>query len=255
MSFQRWRNIWGLVFILLLALTGCDAVDQVKSNLFATPTPLPTPTPQPYIGRVGQRTAYSGWSVTVDNVMRSSLNPAEIVPMASRPDDEYDYISMDVTVERTVDERGSVYGDDFILIDGDGNELKKDFTIHNWIYGGDAYYGTPTTDRIAFRVPRAAQELTLLLSPWPEIPEPLEVSLDQVKEPRRIDLQEALEMGLLTANVRGISLESIEVEVSLKVDEFNRAFHPSRHNLPGTLTRPANYGSTSSDVHLPGREG
>ena len=138
-----------------------------------------TPTPQSYIGQVGQRTTYNGWALTVTNVLRSSLNPAEIVPMASRPDDEYDYISMDVTVERTVDERGSVYGDDFILIDGDGNELKKDSTIHNWIYGGDAYYGTPTTDRIAFRVPRAAQELTLLLSPWPEIPEPLEVSLDQ----------------------------------------------------------------------------
>ncbi len=219
MSFQRLRNFWGLVFIFSLALSGCNAVEQVKSSLLATPTPPATPTPQHYIGRVGQPTAYSGWSVTVDNVMRSSLNPAEIVPMASRVDDEYDYISMDVTVERTVDERGSVYGEDFTLVDGDGNELKKDSTIRNWIYDGDAYYGTPTTDRIAFRVPRAAQELTLRLSPWPEIPEPLEVSLDQMKEPRRIDLQEALEMGLLTANVRGISLESIEVEVSLKVDE------------------------------------
>jgi len=45
------------------------------------------------------------------------------------------------------------------------------------------------------------------------------VALGQIKEPRRIDLQEAIDLGLLTANVRGVSLESIEVEVSLKVED------------------------------------
>ncbi len=56
-------------------------------------------------------------------------------------------------------------------------------------------------------------------SPWPAIPEPVTVAIGQIKEPRRIDLQEAIALGLLTADVRGVSLESIEVEVSLKVED------------------------------------
>jgi hypothetical protein len=230
MAFQRSHQICGLALFCALALAGCGAVEQVKSSILPTPTPLPTPTAQPYVGHVGQRTAYNGWAVTVTNVLRSSLNPVEIVPVASRPDEKYDYISMDVAVERTIDERGSVYGDDFSLVDSDGNEIKNDSLIHNWAtMGGDVYFGTAATDRIAFRLPRTSQSPTLRFSPWPSIPEPLEVALDQMKEPRRIDLQEAIELGLLTAGVRGVSLESIEVELSLEVDE---AFELSI--LPGT---------------------
>jgi len=220
MAFRQSHHICGLALLCALALAGCGAVEQVKSSVLPAPPPLPSPTPQPYVGQVGQRTAYNGWAVTVTNVMRSSLNPVEIVPVASHPDDEYDYIAMDVAVERTIDERGSVYGDAFTLVDRDGNEIKKDSLIHNWAsMGGDVYFGTEVTDRIAFRLPRTSQSPTLRFSPWPAIPEPLEVALDQMKEPRRIDLQEAIQLGLLSADVRGVSLESIEVEISLEVDE------------------------------------
>jgi hypothetical protein len=219
MSFQRLCKICGFIFIFWLAITGCEAVEEIKSGLFPTPTPLSTPTPQPYIGQVGQRTAYNGWAVTVTNVMRSSIDPLLIVPMADRPNEKYDYISMDVSVERTIDERGSVYDDAFMLLDGDGDEINKDSTLHQWLYRGDTYYGNVYTDRLVFRVPRSVQVFTLQFSPWPAIPDPVTIALSQFKEPRRIDLQEALELGLLSANVRGISLESIEVEVSLKVDE------------------------------------
>jgi len=219
MSSQRSPQICGLALFCALALVGCGAVEQAKSSIFPTPTPLPTPTAQPYVGHVGQRTAYHGWAVTVTNVLRSSLNPLEIVPVASHPDDEFDFISMDVAIERTIDERGSVYADAFTLVDSDGNEIKKDPLIHNRVTGGDVYFGSVVTNRIAFRLPRTSHSPTLRFSPWPAIPEPLEVALDQVKEPRKIDLQEAIQLGLLTADVRGVSLESIEVEISLKVDE------------------------------------
>ncbi len=219
MSSPGSHRISVVVLICALGLAGCDVVEQVKSGVFPTPTPLPSPTPQPYIGQVGQRTAYHGWAITVTNVLRSSLNPKEIVPVASYPDDEYEYISMDVAVERTIDERGSVGGDDFTLVDSTGNEIKKDSRIDNWIMDGDVYYGAEQKERIAFRLPRTAQDLALSFSPWPAIPEPLKVDLNQVKAPRKIDLQKAIELGLLQAGVRGMSLESIEVEISLEVDE------------------------------------
>jgi len=139
--------------------------------------------------------------------------------MPDRPDDEYDFISMDVSVERTIDERGSVYDDAFVLLDGAGKEINKDFTLHQWLYRGDTYFGHVYTDRLVFRVPRSVEDFTLQFSPWPAIPEPVIVALGQIKEPRRIDLQEAIALGLLTADVRGVSLESIEVEVSLKVED------------------------------------
>lgn len=212
-----------LLLLCTLVLAACSAVDQavdrVKLATVPTPTPLPTAAPEPYLGQVGERTAYYGWAITVTNVLRSSLNPAEIVPMAAYPDDEYDYVSMDVKVERTIDESGSVDGSDFNLATLTGEVLKNDPTIRNWLWAGDVYFGTPSSDRLAFRVPRSEQDLVLRLSPWPEIPSPLEVAISQVKAPRRVDLQEAIELGLLTADVRGVSLESIEVEISLKVDE------------------------------------
>lgn len=215
MPIPRSIFIVGLIILFAWVSAGCGAVE----SFFPTPTPAATPTPQAYLGQVGQRTAYNGWAVTVTNIMRSSINPVQIVPMPDRPDEEYDYLSMDVSVERTIDERGSVYDDDFVLLDGAGNEINKDSTLHQWLYGGDTYYGLVYTDRLAFRVPRSVQDFTLQFSPWPAIPEPVIVALGQIKEPRRIDLQEAIALGLLTADVRGVSLESIEVEVSLKVED------------------------------------
>lgn len=214
-SFPRSIFVFGLVIVFAWVSTGCGAVE----SFFPTPTPLPTPTVQPFTGDVGQRTAYNGWAVTVTDVMRSSINPLLIVPMADRPDEKYDYLSMDVSIERTIDERGSVYDDDFVLLDGAGNEINKDSTLHQWLYGGDTYYGQVYTDRLVFRVPRSVEDFTLRFSPWPAIPEPVTVALGQIKTPRRIDLQEAIALGLLTADVRGVSLESIEVEVSLKVED------------------------------------
>ena len=215
MSFRRSTFAVWLIILFGWVSAGCGAVE----SFIQTPTPVFTPTPQTYTGQVGQRTAYNGWAVTVTNIMRSSINPLLIVPMADRPDEEYDYISMDVSVERTIDERGSVYDDDFVLLDGAGNKINKDSTLHQWLYGGDTYYGIVYTDRLAFRVPRTIQDFTLQFSPWPAIPEPVTVALGEIKEPRRIDLQEAIALGLLTADVRGVSLESIEVEVSLQVED------------------------------------
>ena len=226
MSIQRTHGIFALILLCALALAGCDAaeqiqgaVEQVKSAVLPSPTPLPTPTPEPYVGRVGQRTAYNGWAVTVTNVMRSALNPMQIRPKEDRVDDEYEYIAMDVIVERTIDERGRVNGDDFAVADSTGEEYRKDPTIDNWLWDGDVYFGNEYLDRIAFRVPKTAQDMVLRLSPWPAIPEPLEVALDEIGKVRRIDLQEAIELGLLTADVRGVSLESIVVDVSLEVED------------------------------------
>lgn len=210
------RRILACLVIFSLFLMSCSVVNSLARS---TPTPVATPTPQPFLGEVDLRTAYNGWAVTVSNVLRSSLNPAQNHPLATIKDDEFDYLSMDVTVERTIDSRGSLYGDDFILTDAAGKVLPKDSTIRNWLWAGDQYYGTPLTDRITFRVPRTAENFVLRVSPWPEIPQPLEVALNKIATPRQVDLMQAIEMGLLTANVRGVSLESIEVEVSLKVDE------------------------------------
>lgn len=204
-----------LILFFAWVLAGCGAVE----SFLPTPTPAVTPTAQAYLGQVGQRTEYNGWAVTVSNVMRSSINPLQNVAKPDRPDDEYDYLSMDVSVERTIDDRGSVYDDDFVLLDSAGNEINKDSTLHQWLYRGDTYYGHVYTDRLAFRVPRSMQAFTLQFSPWPTIPTPVTVAIEQIKEPRRIDLQEAIALGLLTADVRGVSLESIEVEASLKVED------------------------------------
>ncbi len=38
-------------------------------------------------------------------------------------------------------------------------KLIKTSTLHQWLYGGDTYYGQVYTDRLAFRVPRSVQEL------------------------------------------------------------------------------------------------
>ena len=56
---QRSPQICGLALFCALALVGCGAVEQAKLSIFPTPTPLPTPTAQPYVGHVGQRTAYT----------------------------------------------------------------------------------------------------------------------------------------------------------------------------------------------------
>jgi len=214
------KSFLGVILALcLFVLTGCRVVEQVKSAILPTQTPLPTATPQPFLGEVDLRTAYNGWAVTVANVVRSSLNPTLNIPMATIKDDEFDYISMDVTIERTIDSRGALYGDGFVVTDADGKVFPRDGTIHNWLWSGDMYYGTPLTDRIAFRVPKTAEDFVLRVSPWPEVPQPLEVALNKITAPRQVDLMQAIEMGLLTANVRGVSLESIEVEVSLKVDD------------------------------------
>lgn len=226
MSIQRFSGIIVLILLFALALAGCDAVgqvqqavEQVKAAVLPSPTPLPTPTPEPYVGQVGQRTAYNGWAVTVTNVMRSDLNPQEITPKQGYINDEYDYISMDVVLERTVDERGRVDGLDFELVDKAGNVYREN-TMRNWEYANDEFYLDDTgADRIAFYLPRTAQDLTLQFSPYPAMPEPVEVALNEAGKVRRIDLQEAIELGLLTADVTGVSLDSIVVDVSLEVED------------------------------------
>ena len=219
MAMRHSPIIFSMILLCALALAGCDAVSEIQSAIFPTETPLPTPTPQPYLGQVGERTAYHGWAITVSNVILSDLNPVEISPKPGYPNDEYEFIAMDVTLERTIDERGSVHGNDFRLVDSAGNEYGDYSGIRNWDYGGDIYMGNIATQRIAFHVPRAAQGLKLQFSPWPAIPEPLEVALNEMKEVRRVDLMEAIDLGLLQAGVTGVSLESIEVEISLEVDE------------------------------------
>jgi hypothetical protein len=160
---------------------------------------------------------WGGWAITVNDVLRSSLNPRERIPGNYYPD-KWDYIGMDVTVERMVEPRGLVYGEDFSLVDRTGAVYKDDQT-KNWVYVNGTYnLGDTGSERIVIRVLESAQGLALRFSPSPDLPVPIEIALDQVKEPRRIDLREALELGLLTADVTGTSLESIEIKVEVSAE-------------------------------------
>jgi hypothetical protein len=157
----------------------------------------------------------------VTGVLRTSLNPRELNPYQNRPGDQ-DYITVNLTVERTADEEGSVYGEDFSLVDEAGTVYSEDPFIQNWIYYDGKYFPQESASgELVIPVPKTAQGLKLRFTPRPELPAPIEISLDRVEEPIRVDLREAIEMGLLSAEVSGLSLESIEieVEVSLEVED------------------------------------
>jgi hypothetical protein len=219
-----------LLCILMFSLSACSSVKEMVGEIFPTPSPLPTQTPLPRIGQVDERMEWGGWAITVSNVLRSSLNPRARVPGDYRPDDR-DYISMDVTVERMSEERGFVHGEDFVLVDGSGTVYEEDPVDRNWTHLGGEWYGT-LTSMIVIPVDESAQDLILRFTPSPELPEPLEIALDRVKEPRRIDLLEAIELGLLSADVRGMSLEKIEIELEVSV-EVEDSFELSI--APGTM--------------------
>ncbi len=126
---------------------------------------------------------------------------------------------MDVTVERTIDEPGNIDGEKFTLVDHSGEVYKERYPLQNWIYDRGVYtLNEMGTDRIVIPVPKTVEEIKLRFTPYPPIPAPLEIALDQVKKVRKIDLREAIELGLLTTEVRGMSLERIEVEFEVSAD-------------------------------------
>jgi hypothetical protein len=203
---------------ILISLSACSSVSEMVGELLPTPSPLPTLTPTPAVGQVGQRMEWGGWAITVSNVLRSSVDPREDVPENYYADD-LDYIGMDVTVERTIDEPGNVDGEKFTLVDGSGKVYKEIYPLVNWIYDRGVYtLNEKGSDRIIIPVPETVEGLILRFTPYPPIPVPLEIALDQVKKPRQIDLREAIELGLLTTEVRGVSLERIEVEFEVSAE-------------------------------------
>ncbi len=140
---------------------------------------------------------------------------------------------MDVTVERTIDEPGNVDGEKFSLVDGSGKVYKERYPLLNWIYDRGVYtLNQKGTDRIVIPVPKTVEEIKLHFTPYPPIPAPLEIALDQVRQVRRIDLREAIELGLLNTEVNGLSLESIEVEFDVSA-ELENSFELSI--APGTM--------------------
>jgi hypothetical protein len=203
--------------LMAIGPSGCCAQEMVQ-ELFPPPSPVPTQTPLPQVGHVGQRTEWGGWAITVTDVLRSSLNPRDDIPENYYPD-ERDYIGMDVTIERTADDRGYVDGEDFSLVDSSGEVYKGNTLIDIWTYDRGAYeLGHTGEDRIVIPVAQASRGLKLRFTPYPDLPEPIEIALDVVKEPRQIDLREAIEMGLLTTDVRGMSLERIEIELQVSAE-------------------------------------
>jgi len=216
-------KIWIVIRYFLLCgifiyLAACSSVSEMVGELLPTPSPQPTLTPMPSVGQLGERMEWGGWAITVSNVLRSSLDPRELNPYQNRPGDR-DYISMDVTVERTIDEPGNIDGERFTLIDRSGEVYKERYPLQNWVYDQGVYtLNEKGTDRIVIPVPKTVEELKLRFTPYPPIPAPLEIALDQVKQVRKIDLREAIELGLLTTEVRGMSLERIEVEFEVSAE-------------------------------------
>jgi hypothetical protein len=229
--------LYSILIVFLFSLSSCTSVVEMAGDLFPSPTPQPTHTPTPSVGSVGKTTEWGGWAVTVENVLRSSLDPRNNIP-GNYYRDEFDYIGMDVTIQRTVEEKGNVDGEDFTLVDASGN-VYEDYDLQTWIYDRGVYeLNKLGSDRIVIAVPETAQALKLRFSPYPELPEPIEIALDQVKEPRRIDLREAIQLGLLDPQVIGVGLQSIEIQFEvLSSWKIRRADHcpgPCSWRLPPT---------------------